>query len=128
MHYEQHVMHRNASKRERIQPTSVASLHPSQSYFSSLCVFDNSNFEGADFTNAIVDRASFQGSSLKGAIFKNTVLTGTSFEGANVEGADFSEAALGSFDIRGLCKNPTLKGENPTTGADTKETVGCGGD
>ena len=85
----------------------------------------DSNFEGADFTNAIVDRASFKGSSLKGALFNNAVLTGTSFEGANVENADFTEAAIGEFDIKYLCKNPTLKGENPTTGMDTKLSVGC---
>lgn len=85
-----------------------------------------SKFDGADFTNAIVDRASFKGSSLRGTIFKNAVLTGTSFDGADLEGADFTEAALGSFDIRNLCKNPTLKGENPVTGADTRLSVGCG--
>jgi uncharacterized protein YjbI with pentapeptide repeats len=73
-----------------------------------------------------VDRASFKGSSLRNAIFKNAVLTGTSFEGADLENADFTEAALGSFDLKSLCKNPTLKGENKITGADTKLSVGCG--
>jgi uncharacterized protein YjbI with pentapeptide repeats len=73
-----------------------------------------------------VDRATFKGSSLRGTIFTNAVLTGTSFEGADVEGADFTEAAIGSFDLKNLCKNPTLKGENPTTGADTRLSVGCG--
>jgi uncharacterized protein YjbI with pentapeptide repeats len=62
---------------------------------------------------------------LNGAIFTNAVLTGTSFEGANVENADFTEAAIGGFDIKGLCRNPSLKGTNPTTGNDTKESVGC---
>ena len=90
------------------------------------CSVADSNFEQADFTNAIVDRANFKGSSLKGAIFKNTVLSGTSFVGADVEGADFTEAAFGSFDIKSLCKNPTLKGTNPITGEDTRDTVGCG--
>ena len=85
----------------------------------------DSKFDGADFTNGIVDRASFKGSSLKGAIFTNAVLTGTSFEDADVEGADFSEAYIGEFDIRNLCKNPTLKGENPVTGMDTKLSAGC---
>lgn len=87
----------------------------------------DSNFEGADFTNAIVDRATFKGSSLRNAIFKNTVLTGTNFDDADLEGADFTEAALGSFDLKSLCKNPTLKGVNPVTGADTRFSVGCGG-
>ena len=54
------------------------------------------------------------------------MLTGTSFEDANVEGADFSEAQLGMFDIKTLCKNPTLNGENSVTGADTRFSVGCG--
>ena len=85
----------------------------------------NSNFDDADFTNAIVDRATFKGSSLKGTIFANAVLTATSFEGADVENADFTDAYIGDFDIRNLCKNPTLKGENPTTGADTRLSANC---
>lgn len=72
-----------------------------------------------------MDRASFKGSSLKGTIFKNAVLTGTSFENADVENADFSDAYIGSFDIRNLCKNPTLSGENPVTGAETRISAGC---
>ncbi len=87
----------------------------------------DSNFDGSDFTNGIVDRASFKGSSLRGTIFTNAVLTGTSFEDSDVENADFTDAYIGDFDIRLLCKNPTLKGENPTTGADTALSVGCGG-
>lgn len=86
----------------------------------------NSNFDDADFTNAIVDRATFKGSSLRGTIFSNAVLTATSFEGADVENADFTDAYIGDFDIRNLCKNPTLKGENPTTGADTRLSANCG--
>jgi uncharacterized protein YjbI with pentapeptide repeats len=66
-------------------------------------------------------------SSLKGAIFKNTVLTGTSFIDSDVENADFTDSYIGDFDLRNLCKNPTLKGENPVTGADTRLSAGCGG-
>ena len=84
-----------------------------------------SKFDGADFTNAIVDRATFKGSSLKNASFKNAVLTGATFEEADVTGADFSEAALGSFDLKSLCKNPTVTGTNEITGQDTKFSLGC---
>ncbi|KAL7578189.1 hypothetical protein ACA910_012620 [Epithemia clementina (nom. ined.)] len=104
--------------------TDLSNSKFEESYFSKAYMRD-SKFDGADFTNAIVDRATFKGSSLRGAIFKNAVLTGTSFEGADVEGADFTEAAFGLYDIRGLCQNPTLKGQNPTTGVDTLESVGC---
>ncbi|CAM9478267.1 unnamed protein product, partial [Chrysoparadoxa australica] len=85
----------------------------------------NSKFDGADFTNAIVDRVSFNGSSMKGAIFKNAVLTSTSFEGADLTDADFTEAAMGKFDSKNLCKNPTLQGTNPVTKADTRESADC---
>jgi uncharacterized protein YjbI with pentapeptide repeats len=88
--------------------TDVSKASFKEAQFSKGYLRD-SNFEGTDFTNAIVDRASFKGSSLKGAIFKNAVLTATSFEGADVENADFTEAYIGDFDIRSLCKNPTLK-------------------
>eukprot|EP00903_Cladosiphon_okamuranus_P020124 g18479.t1 len=84
----------------------------------------SSNWDLADFTNAVVDRVSFDGSSMKGAIFQNAVLTSTSFTGADVENADFTEAYLGDFDQKNLCKNPTLKGTNPVTNADTRDSAG----
>lgn len=71
-----------------------------------------------------MDRVTFEGSSLKGAIFTNAVLTGTSFDKTDVTNADFSESYIGSFDLKKLCQNPTLKGENPKTGADTRDSVG----
>lgn len=100
-------------------------LPVTDSDYSLLRAFTASNFDGADFSNAIVDRANFQGSSLRGTIFNNAVLTGTSFDDADLENSDFTEAAIGIYDVRNLCKNPTLKGENPVTGADTRLSVGC---
>ena len=41
---------------------------------------------------------------------RTQVLTGTSFDGVNLEDADFSEAFIGDFELRKICKNPTLKG------------------
>mmetsp|Transcript_15784 Transcript_15784/g.22452 ORF Transcript_15784/g.22452 Transcript_15784/m.22452 type:complete len:266 (+) Transcript_15784:61-858(+) len=106
--------------------TDVSNTKFVEAQFSKAYLHE-SNFDGADFTNGIVDRASFKGSSLRGTLFQNTVLTGTNFEDANVENADFTDAYIGSFDLRNLCKNPTLKGENPVTGADTKLSAGCTG-
>jgi len=104
--------------------TDLSKANLKEAYFSK-GYLRNSKFDEADFTNAIVDRANFKGSSLRGTIFKNTVLTATSFEDADVENADFTDAYLGDFDIKNLCKNPTLKGENPITKADTRLSVGC---
>lgn len=105
--------------------TDVSKSDFKEAYFSKGYLHD-STFDGADFTNAIVDRASFKGSSLRGTIFTNAVLTGTTFDNADLENADFTDAYIGNFDIKNICKNPTLKGENPTTGADTRMSVGCG--
>ena len=48
------------------------------------------------------------------------------FEDADLENTDFTDAYIGQFDAKKICKNPTLKGENPKTGAPTKESLGCG--
>ena len=64
---------------------------------------------------------------MKGTLFNNAVLSGTTFEDADLTDSDFTEAYVGMFDQRKLCKNPTLKGENPITNADTRESAGCGG-
>ena len=85
----------------------------------------DSKFTNADFSNGVVDRVSFDGSDLRGAIFANAVLTGTSFTNANLEGADFSEAFIGDFELRNICKNPTLSGENAKTGAPTRASAGA---
>mmetsp|Transcript_550 Transcript_550/g.713 ORF Transcript_550/g.713 Transcript_550/m.713 type:complete len:219 (+) Transcript_550:44-700(+) len=85
----------------------------------------NSKFIDANFQGAVVDRVSFDGSDFTGASFENAVLTGTSFETANLENVDFTDAFFGDFDLKRICKNPTLKGENPKTGVPTRESAGC---
>ncbi len=82
-------------------------------------------FDGADFSNGVLDRAYFNGASFVGAIFNNAVLSGSSFEGADLKDTDFTDAYTGTFDQRKLCKNPTLDGKNPSTGAETRESAGC---
>lgn len=86
---------------------------------------ENAKFDNADFTNGVVDRVNFKGASLRNVIFKNTLLTGSRFEDADLEGADFTEASIDQSGIRPLCNNPTMKGTNPVTGADTWESAVC---
>ena len=85
----------------------------------------NSKFIGTDFSNAVVDRVSFDGSDMRKALFVNAVLSGTTFLESNLEDTDFSDSYLGPFDLKNLCANPTLRGKNPKTGADTKTSAGC---
>jgi uncharacterized protein YjbI with pentapeptide repeats len=91
----------------------------------SKALLKESKFVGCDFTNGIVDRASFEGSDLTGALFVNAVLSGTTFTNANLKDTDFTDAYLGPFDQKNLCLNPTLSGTNPITGEDTKFSAGC---
>ena len=83
-------------------------------------------FDDCDFSAAVIDRAYFKDASFRGAIFNNAVLSASTFEGADLENTDFTDAYIGQFDAKKICKNPTLKGENPKTGAPTKESLGCG--
>ena len=104
--------------------TKLANANFKGAQFSKGYLHD-SDFTRADFTNAVVDRASFTGSDLTQASFNNAVLTGTGFVDANVEGADFSDSYIGDFDIKNLCKNPTLKGINEKSGVETRVSAGC---
>lgn len=61
----------------------------------------------------------------QGAIFANAVLSGTSFNKADLTDADFTDSYMGEFDLKSLCRNPSLAGTNPVTGAPTKESAGC---
>lgn len=85
----------------------------------------SASFKGVDFTNAIVDRVTFDKADLSGAIFANAVLSDSTFDDANMEGVDFTDVYVGDFVQRSICKNPTTKGTNPTTGAPTRESLGC---
>ena len=54
----------------------------------------------------------------------NAVLSGSTFANANLKDTDWTDAYIGDFDQRKLCKNPSLQGENPVTGAPTRESAG----
>merc|ERR1719201_551737 len=82
-------------------------------------------FDGADFTNGVIDRGFYKGASFRGTIFNNAVLSSSSFEDADLTDADFTDAYIGQFDQKRLCKNTKLTGENPKTGAPTRESAGC---
>ena len=51
-------------------------------------------------------------------------LTNTQFKAVkSIEGADFTDSLLRKDVAMGLCK--IAKGTNPTTGVDTRESLGC---
>lgn len=102
---------------------------------------DGSRFDGAQlskayaprfscrncsFVDAVVDRANFDGADLTGSVFTNTVLSDSLFTDSTVlKDVDFTDAYAGEFVLRRICSNPTFQGENPSTGVDTRASLGC---
>ena len=74
-----------------------------------------------------MDRGVFVNSNFTNAILTRVVLTLSDLNGAIVTNADFSDALLDRLQQEGLCKNPSTRGTNPTTGIDTRKSLGCGG-
>lgn len=64
------------------------------------------------------------------ALFKNTVAQGAYFSASiidakDLENADFTDAQFPSKTLSLLCERADVKGTNPTTGADTRESLMC---
>ena len=66
-------------------------------------------------------------SNFTDAVLARVVLTLSDLGGATITNADFSSALLDKLQQEGLCKSPTATGRNPTTGVDTRKSLGCGG-
>lgn len=94
------------------------------------CRFYKSYLVNADFTGSDITGASLEGTSMDGASLKNVVAKGSYFSNsildtASVENADFSDAQFPPKVLPLLCDRPDMKGTNPTTGADTRESAMC---
>lgn len=89
----------------------------------SASVLTDTNFSGADLTNALMDSSQFLRTDLSNAVLLEAVLVGSTFEDIKIEGADFSYALLGRYQLKQLCA--IASGRNPTTGIDTRESLGC---
>lgn len=65
------------------------------------------------------------GASLKDAVAAGSYFSSSILDVASVENADFTDAQFPLKTIPLLCSRSDLKGMNPVTGADTRESVMC---
>lgn len=85
----------------------------------------NANYEGADIRGV-----SFEGTNLENANLKNAVASGAYFgatiiDAASVENVDFTDAQFPPKTLALMCDRPDMKGTNPTTGVDTRDSAMC---
>nr|WP_254987558.1 pentapeptide repeat-containing protein [Cyanobium sp. ATX 6E8] len=85
--------------------------------------FPEANFAGADLSGTLMDKVDLSGADLTGAVLSGAIASGSSFRGATVTDADFSDALIDRVDQRSLCRD--AEGTNPTTGVDTRLSLGC---
>ena len=86
--------------------------------------FPEANFQHADLSDVLMDKVDFAGADFSGALLRGVIATGSNFSGAKVSDADFSDALIDRADQRALCREAS--GHNPTTGVDTRLSLGCG--
>ena len=84
----------------------------------------------ADFTGADIRGASLDYTSMDEANLKNVIAVGAYFSNSvmdtqSIENADFTDAQIPTKTQVLLCERQDATGTNPTTGADTRESLMC---
>ena len=85
----------------------------------------NANFEDAD-----VRGASFEDTSMDNANLRNINAAGSYFgqsllDVESMEGGDFTDATIPPKTLKLVCDREDVKGANPVTGADTRDSLMC---
>ena len=94
------------------------------------CRFYKAYLVGADFTGADLRGASLEDTSMDDAILKNANAAGAYFSASildakTLENADFTDAQFPLKIVPQLCLRDDVKGTNPTTGVDTRDSLMC---
>ncbi|GFH43859.1 hypothetical protein CTEN210_00332 [Chaetoceros tenuissimus] len=85
----------------------------------------NTNFEGADLRGAALEDTSMDGANLKNAIASGTYFSASLLDVATAENADFTDASIPPKTLARFCDREDVKGTNPVTGNDTRDTLFC---
>ena len=84
----------------------------------------------ADFSDSDARGAAFEDTSMDGANLRNIVASGAYFgqsllDVESMEGGDFTDAQIPPKTLNLVCDREDVKGTNPTTGADTRDSLMC---
>jgi hypothetical protein len=87
-------------------------------------VVARANFENADLSDVLMDRAVINEANLKNAVLQRAILTRSDLGDAEIYGADFSNALIDKTQQMALCKY--ADGVNSVTGVSTRKSLACG--
>ena len=82
-------------------------------------------FEAADLTGASLEEAGLDGGIFKDAVLVNSYLSRTILDADDLANVDFSDAVMPEKTLKGLCARADVKGVNPTTKVETRESLMC---
>jgi uncharacterized protein YjbI with pentapeptide repeats len=85
----------------------------------------NTDFSGADLRGAALEDTSMDGASLKDAIAAGSYFGQSLLDVKTMENGDFTDAQIPVKTLPLICEREDVKGTNPTTGVDTRESLMC---
>lgn len=85
----------------------------------------NANYEGADVRGVSFEGTNMENTNLKNAIASGAYFGATVIDASSVENADFTDAQFPPKTLALMCERPDMKGTNPTTGVDTRDSAMC---
>lgn len=85
----------------------------------------NTDFSGADLRGASLEDTSMDGASLKDAVATGAYFSKSLLDAKSLENTDFTDAQIPEKTLILVCEREDVKGTNPTTGVDTRESLMC---
>lgn len=85
----------------------------------------DTNFEAADLRGASLEDTSMDNANLKNALLNGAYFSASLFDIKSAEGADFTDASIPPKTLARLCDREDVKGTNPVTGVDTRDSLMC---
>lgn len=85
----------------------------------------NTNFEGSDIRGASLEDTSMDGANLNNAIASGAYFSASLIDIASAENADFTDASIPPKTLARFCDREDVKGTNPVTGVDTRDSLMC---